>query len=414
MRIVYNMRITFLFLFCFLLIAMPVTAGPYSDSAHGGAAGVKRIAPGFPSDYTTGNCAHCHEQHARINGDQPEPGELDGPPSPFALFAGNFDISKTVGPYDMEDDFCFYCHSRRAEALQSGGGIINYSYARTFGGYTHVNPNGILEAFNQGSYHNLYNVWEFARTKGWGFFGQGSNPCVACHNPHLVKANKSNPANPVYTAISRPVSHNELWGDGPGETMRDYAAAAIGGAYRPPYMYNSTASFEPAGSEMHDGSKIPDYNTFCLDCHSPEAGGGTIFSTTLGKNLRSINWTNTGDMHGRRLRLNGVDGSPQNWGTIKAPYDLNPVAFNYVLSCLDCHEPHGTILTNGYLLRKYINNNTVTGCGPGEANYCPESVCSSCHTKSHPCGYGPGGCFGCHYHNSRDHNCGGWFSGPTF
>jgi mono/diheme cytochrome c family protein len=51
-------------------------AGPYLDSAHGNSAhGVKRTST---LQYATGNCAHCHEQHAMIAGSQPEPYGGDG------------------------------------------------------------------------------------------------------------------------------------------------------------------------------------------------------------------------------------------------------------------------------------------------------------------------------------------------
>ncbi|MFH1009099.1 MAG: hypothetical protein V1800_16620, partial [Candidatus Latescibacterota bacterium] len=336
----------------------PVVAGPYLASAHGGATGVKRVSPGFTADYTTGNCAHCHEQHASINGEEPDPENQR--PSPFALFADNFNTAKTSAPYGVNDNFCFYCHSSMG-SLQSGGGIFNFSFARTFGGYTSINPNGILEAFNQtawsenGSCHNLYDIWRFAKGRAegdpnWSFFKSSSNPCVACHNPHAAKRNKANPANPAYTAISRPVRHDEIWGDGPGETMKDYAAG-VGGVYRSPYMYNSTSTFEPAGSEMHDGSKIPDYNTFCLDCHKDPvpSSNSVAFSRSFGRAglippppsgfLAAINWGPNGDIHGGKLRKNPVDYDPGHWGTIEAPYNLVPVQANYVLSCLDCHEP---------------------------------------------------------------------------
>jgi len=34
-------------------------------------------------------------------------------------------------------------------------------YAATFAGYTTNSPRGILEAFNQFSYHNLYDIWDY-------------------------------------------------------------------------------------------------------------------------------------------------------------------------------------------------------------------------------------------------------------
>ena len=64
---------------CLLLAAVPGTAlaGPYAQSAHGDAVvGVRRAVSGLssPGPYVTGNCAHCHEQHASIGGSEPQPG----------------------------------------------------------------------------------------------------------------------------------------------------------------------------------------------------------------------------------------------------------------------------------------------------------------------------------------------------
>lgn len=416
------------FLFCFVTLnahrlGADSCSGPYTCSAHGNSAyGVKRVATGFPSEYATGNCAHCHEQHAGIDGIEPYP--QDGAPSPFALFSPNFNVYKQTGPYNQSDNYCFYCHCSSG-SLQNGGSINNYNYSRTFGGYTATTPNSIMAAFNGGSYHNLYDIWNFVwqqkRTQ-WNFFEELSNPCVACHNPHLAKRNKAFATNPEYTAISRPEHHDELCGDSAQETMWSYAASA-GGTYRPPYMYQSAGSYEPAFSSMELGpEKTPDYNTFCVDCHNAT---NVIYSSTLGRNLRYIDWGPNGDAHGARPRNRNLDGSDARvfcnaegvcgpFGSILPPYNSSPADeanSNYILSCLDCHEPHGSIL-DSYLLRKEVNNHviyTACGpgcCGPGSGDFCQQEFCFSCHTHNH-CG-GPQGCFGCHNHGSIATTRGGW------
>ncbi|MFH1147905.1 MAG: hypothetical protein V1736_09400, partial [Pseudomonadota bacterium] len=189
-----------------------------------------------------------------------------------------------------------------------------------------------------------------------------------------------------------------------GERMDAYAAS-VGGWYRSPYMYGSTGTFEPnAMGAIHDGSKVPDYNTFCLDCHQdqvpttqsqawPGRGGAGAPAGYLSR----IKWGADGDKHGARYRSRTVDGS-QGWEQILSPYNMIPVQPNYVLSCLDCHEPHGTVLNSGYLLRKEVNGNVVSGCGSGEGAWCQVNFCLSCHTHNH-CG-GAQGCFGCHYHGA--------------
>ena len=395
-----------------------VYAGNYKDSAHGdNTHGVERTST---SQYATGNCAHCHEQHASISGVEPTPDSGDAAgPGVNCVFAQNFNISKTTGPYIPDDNFCFYCHTNMS-SVQSGG-IVNNEFSCVFGSYSPALAGGILDAFNlsanktNGSYHNLYDIWRFAKSR-FNFFKDESNPCVACHNPHLAKRNKANTTDPAYSVLSLPSDHNNLWGDSAdsSERMSRYTT------YRPPY-YNSTATYEPDGSAIHNGSKMPDYNTFCLDCHQHEVPSTRTTSmhpdTTPGY-LTAIDWGASGDMHGGRPRINSVDGMAENQtGTILNPYHDSPDS-NYVLSCMDCHEPHGSVLVSArpssYLLRKKVNNNVVEGCGILVENFCETDFCGSCHTFDH-CGADQS-CFECHYHGGVGTGA-GWcdiWTGPVF
>ncbi len=390
-------------------------AGPYLDSAHGETTiGVNRSSTAT-SGYARGNCAHCHEQHASIKGAEPAP--AGGLPSPFALFADNFS-NKTTGPYVQTDNFCFYCHIN-VGAVQTEGGIINKLYSNTFGGYTTDDATDILGAFNlSSSYHNLYDIQRFAKTK-FAFFKDSSNPCVACHNPHLAKRNKAHVTDPTYTAISRPTDPDNLWGDDANERMSNYTS------YRPPYYYGSTVTYEPNDSALHDGSLMPDYNAFCLDCHQyqvPTTQSTSRNPDTPSGYLTAIDWSASGDMHGERARLFKVDGSdnpiPRNDpslppGSIKGPYNVAPVQSNYVLSCMDCHEAHGSYFNSSFLLRREINNDVVEASGPpGSEVVYQQRLCERCHTWNH-CG-GPNGCFTCHYHGAQNKGCAGPWSGPNF
>lgn len=292
--------------------------GSYKESAHGNSIyGVKRV-----SGYSQGNCAHCHEMHAG-NGS-------------FALFANNFDTTVTTGPYLQENDFCFYCHGP--------GGVTNYDYSKTFEGASeNVNVTNIMDAFNQASYHNLYDIWNFAKNN-FDFFTSGSNPCVACHNPHIAKRNKANPGDPTFTTISLPSDHGNLWGDDISERMNAYAN---GYTYQSPYWYNSTTNYEPACNTISDGSNLPDYVTFCQNCHNNST---QIYSTTLGRNLRYVDWDD--EIHGK--------GAADGVVNLENPYST--ASGNKVISCLDCHEPHGA--PNLTLIRRTVNGrnleNTIT------------------------------------------------------
>lgn len=401
--------------FIILLLILPANTtfgGPYFNSAHGNNSyGVDRsstAALGYPRD----NCAHCHEQHASIKGTEPAPAA--GSPSPFSLFADNFNNSKTTGPYVQADDFCFYCHVN-SNAVQIEGGITNNQYSNTFGGYTAHDATDIIGAFNLGSYHNLYDIQQFAKSR-FSFFKKSSNPCAACHNPHLARRNKTHPDAPTYTAISRPSDHENLWGDDSNERMSRYTS------YRSPYYFNSTTIYEPDASTVSDGSTTPDYNTFCLDCHQyqvPTSQSSSQNPNTPSGYLTAIDWSSSGEMHGERPRLFKIDGSdnpiPRSdsskpAGSITAPYNVTPVQSNYVLSCLDCHEAHGSYLNSSYLLRREVNNNVV-GAVAGTTLY-QQNFCQSCHTWNH-CG-GPTVCFMCHYHGARNKGCAGPWSKLNF
>jgi len=418
-----------------LLIAIynsPVSAGPYSESAHGNSVntgygtgkGVNRAATAS-AGYGNGNCAHCHEQHASINGSEPAP--AGGTPSSYLLFADNYT--------SQSDNFCYYCH-KGVGSVQESFSRTNYNYSYWFGGDTtnHTTPDNIYDTFNPalGSSHNLPDILTFVKTQWPDTFKNESNPCNACHNPHISQR--------TYPVV-RPTDRDNVWGDESGEKMSDYASAN-GGQYQAPYRYNSTSTYEPDGSVTTDGSNLPDYVTFCSDCHN---SSNIIYSTTLGRNLKYIGWSEqnrtyglAADYHGAVTRCWPVEGMveatcgvdvdgnpvPRNWGALKEPY-LSANKTNYILSCIDCHEPHGAIQgtnsTTPYFLRKTVNSHfNKNAPGPGPWTWDRE-FCQSCHVHNTHCG-GYGGCLTCHYHSAyvRCYACtwcaegGGGASGHSF
>ena len=273
-----------------------------------------------------------------------------------------------------------YCHYG-AGTYQTTA-FYNYPYSVTFGGNPDTAPATIFDAFNDStagsSYHNLNDVLNFAKGQWSSTFTADSNPCSACHNVHLAKRNKEHKGDPAYTAMSKPSAHDALWGDTSGETLRDYTTL-----YQAPYSDTGTpkkyepddTTTEPAGGW---GSNMPDYPSFCLDCHS-----NAVTSTTLGRSLLAIDWSATGDIHGGRARTstcnweNHGDGQG-TWTGLDPPYDEG--VSNYVLSCTDCHEPHGA-RRNTSLLRKYINGEEVEDSDLAAGYWNP--VCSRCHNKDY-------------------------------
>ena len=346
----------------------PADAGSYLNSAHGDSTyGAKRSATGFPTDYPTGLCAHCHEQHASIGGSEPAPA---GGPDKYLLF-NTSNVSQTV-------NVCFNCHTDTG-SYQAGGSLLNRCYSFRAGGWTLDTLDDILEAFSftsPGASHHLDDISTFIDGR-WGYTSD-SNPCAACHNPHSAQGdppNAPNSAKSISTRgwpVSRPSLHSRdndawgLWGDDLGERMSDYVGGLL---YQAPYRYGSTTTFEPDGSTTQDGSNLTDFVSFCTDCHNAT---NTIYSTTLGGTLELIDWVTTGgesggDKHGKNYATGGID--------IKPPF-LPTNYRQYVLSCTDCHEPHGS--PNDYLIRREVNGSVLAGTvGSGTKDF--GYLCRQCH-----------------------------------
>lgn len=356
---------TAIFVLCFFLNGR-AAGGPYLNSAHGNTSyGVNRTSLSS-TGYSKGNCVHCHEQHSSIEGAEPDP---SGGPDPFLLFYANYN--------SQTDDFCITCHTD-VNSYQAGG-LINRSYSYRAGGWTSDTLNDVKEAFSftsPGTSHNFDNIRTFI-TGRWSYTSH-SNPCNACHNPHMAKGDPENAPNSAKSSglrgwpVSRPSQHSTdnnawgLWGDVASEKMNSYTAS-----YQAPYRYNSTSTYEPDGSTTEDGSNLTDYVTFCTDCHNAT---NIIYSDTLGRNLYIIDWSSNGDKHGGRAR--GVNGDVYDKGTLKAPYDD---ALTYVLSCLDCHEPHGS--GNAYLLRSEVNGIVISNSisASDNSNGAWNQFCLACH-----------------------------------
>lgn len=351
-------RLTIAMTLVVLAVSMtPAMGGPYRDSAHGNPEyGVTRTdLDSRYAAYATGNCAHCHEMHASLEGGDPLPA---GGAAPHALFAAGFNSNRTRNPYLETDNFCFYCHSE-----ESGQMVRNQDYSTTFGGgMVGSGPQAILAAFNQASYHNLNDIRVFLNSSpaysAW--YARRENPCSACHNAHRARRNwdPNQPGFPLVSAISRPADSNNLW----GETQR--MSSYFG--YEAPFAFGATR--EPAGVGDPDGDNTPDYVTFCTSCHNAD---NTIWSTTLSRNLRLINWGPTG------LNLNKHGQMPRDGQVfLHEPYQsAADFKNNFVLSCLDCHEPHGS--PHIMLLRPRINGQNLAGTVDSLDNL--GLACATCH-----------------------------------
>ncbi|MCK5680150.1 hypothetical protein KAI46_04995 [bacterium] len=349
LRTLLNKFMGLIFLFSLVFYSQSVFANTYTDSAHGSSSyGVERTA--WTAPYVPGNCAHCHEQHTA---------EADG----HLLIANSFSDVLTQ-PYVTSTTACFACHAGITGSLQNNP-FNNYDYSATFGGASATTSN-IMAAFNQPSYHNLNDVKRYitgySGTKSFSNFPAETNPCSGCHNVHIARANKRYPGHPTFTAISRPSDHENLWGDEEDNTSE--LMTSYGSAYQPPIR--SGSNLEPDGvssSRVIQAAKTPNYNALCIDCHNST---NIIYSTTLGRNLLTFNWSL--EVHGQ--------GEAHDWYAeqeILPPYSDSNLG-NYVLSCMDCHEPHGS--PNTLLIRSRVNGSTVV-MPPGSSYW--NELCKSCH-----------------------------------
>jgi predicted CXXCH cytochrome family protein len=287
------------------------------------------------------------------------------------------------------DQFCYNCHTegKITNNALSGSGLAD----------------DIQQAFSMSEKHNL----------GTSFSVGGRTytlQCTTCHNPHIVtgkhwdvESGKSPITRPDLTAdpTTNPRAMGTvLWGDEPGEKMDDYAAKGTGSggwyfnvARGIPYGYDTvpfdqTAVYQPPkkGSGWNfefDGDVLPDYPTFCLDCHSNTMGSHAPVNwgaSYAPHGLRSANkpyyWGDVG-MYGNSGNPDPIFNEPgvtRGRGAghfMRWPYDSvhKNAGINFVLSCTDCHEAHGS--PEGSILRTVVNN------GTGSTIW--NVMCNNCH-----------------------------------
>jgi len=368
-------------LFISVVLLCPTIGGAavtYSDSAHGDTgAGVDRTS--LPSAYSIGNCGHCHEQHTSFAGNEPNP---TGGPDEFLLLADT-DTAATA-TYSVGDNGCFQCHS---DTTYQDGGITNYDYSGTFAGFTGssgtggVSPDDIMEAFNENHSHDLDHIYDYVEGNGtysrptdFTFFTANSNPCTACHNPHLAKRNKSSINNRTLTVMSMPDDHESLYGWDTDESAADWNSGLMA----------SPSYIAPTGEPT--GANTPDYNSFCLYCHQYEVPSVLHTRHLDGATVsyyEPIDWTTDGspDGDGNQTGIydppgdkHGVNNATSTAAT-DAPFNG---AADVALSCMNCHEAHGS--ENDYMHRRSINGTALGVVIAGTTNE-RGNHCLPCHTE---------------------------------
>jgi predicted CXXCH cytochrome family protein len=299
-----------------------------------------RLAAGYENDQSNTNCSQCH----------PPGGQATAAPD-FYTSSGAYETSAHGGT------LCTACHEV-------------HGAAGTFSGMTLAEKETLCEQCHAGhAGHALHEQ-----------FGIGGNTysleCTSCHNPHIITGMYSVAASDR-SPITRFSSNTSVWGDEPGEKMDDFAGS---GRYRTP------------NGDSLSGSQLPDYPTFCLDCHSvsqAEFGqhGGISWGSDDPHGLNSANipngshavpdWYSCGKGEGWDLDENINDTWPVLprgrgeliWTRNPFTQDERIGGANFVLSCSDCHVTHEAGI--GGKLRTTVNN------GPGTTIW--NTMCNNCH-----------------------------------
>jgi hypothetical protein len=364
------------------------------DSAHGNNSyGVNRSSivedQDHPDRYNIGECTHCHDTF--------DPSICE---NPLMLFVTPLYTSQI-------NSSCLQCHKPTGTSIQVS--MPNQrSYTYKFGGDTSITcPKNIRAAFSfirengnsrpdicgsdNGSAHHLTSIRDFLQ----GLWGFGEvlaeiNPCEGCHNKHKAQQHYYPVGSDGTSPISLPSTHDDDWGVYGAvttERMDSYASPKV---YLAPYYYNKTGlgKYEPDGTSQKYGANMPDYVTFCTDCHNDS---NDIYSIQLGRYLHKFSW----DIEKHGWAAASDDGSYTDFWY---PYYDNQSG-NYVLSCTDCHEPHGA--PNPFLIRQRVNDRTASIPG-GKGEW--TDLCENCHMhRGHDNPGGPhykilqqGICTGCH------------------
>ncbi len=313
------------------------------------------------------------------------------------------------------------CNTCQKPGTSAGGGPQFYTTSTAYENSAHKNKlcsechdvhgtAGAYEGMTKAEHENLCNQ---CHSGVGGHPGVGSTTfthtsknytleCVSCHNVHLVTGTYAQ-ANLNKSPVTKFSDNTNLWGDSSGEKMDDYAGS---GTYRKP------------NGELFTGDQLPDYASFCLDCHGT---GGTNHETEEPSPYFRITWD--GDPHGRQAANEpngygvcpnwfacglafGWDGDDcvgtqsQCWPVIprgegdelfsREPYTHKErvAGANFTLSCTDCHTGHGT----GTLSRPKINdvgpfsnwNNTCNYCHYYYSDWHAGMSCgnASCHEQN--------------------------------
>ncbi|MDL1967077.1 MAG: hypothetical protein LWW97_00670 [Deltaproteobacteria bacterium] len=409
-----SIKTIFLCLVILMLLVGGVSyAGTYLDSAHGNSTyGVDRtVIDAKYDDYCSGNCAHCHEAHASLGGDEPLP-----------------NTSTAEGPdevllFSEEESVCETCHDGNpaADNIQAQ---IDKTYAHPTDDYSGVHK--VSESTTADMDPGDYDATNSLHAE-----------CVDCHNPHAAGST-------VHTAETNTVTATsplyKVSGVNPPSTAAWVTPAAASYTEKPtstgisfeyelcykchsswtgpndPVIRDTAKEFNPANASYHsveETGKASSYGTYvnhwnkdslmyCSDCHGSEISSdpagphGSIIAHILkgnynrdtGKSSLKTSGHLCFDCHDyQTYKAAGTNlgGS----GFAELGYDNLHTIHNDAV-CMDCHSalPHGINRKHLIVLTKdnadYINGAKIMSFTNVDDRTYSKSNCSTtigCHSK---------------------------------
>ena len=323
--------------------------------------GTKRLKSGYEDDIDNSNCKQCHDPGTVAVGDPQwytTYTAFENSAHKAKKCSDCHDVHGVSGAYPgmttkNQEDLCYDCHTDGVvqNNAVSGSGLSD----------------DIEHAFTLGNKHDLETAFSISSNNY-------SLECVSCHNVHIITG-KYWEADQDKSPVTLFSDNTSVWGDDWNEKMDFYVG---GGTYRTPT------------GDTYSGDQLPDYDTFCLDCHA--AAGAAPFGLDWvgrphGKQSANSpngygtcpNWFGCGKADG----WDGDDcvGGDDCWPVItrgkgdqiwsRAPYNHEEriAGANFTLSCTDCHEAHGSNVNS--MIRSNVNNGTGTTIW--------NTMCNNCH-----------------------------------
>lgn len=343
----------------------PITAGPYTGELI---------------------CTNCHNPH--LNFDLEEDGIKTYPKI----------LQKTHNDtiYYKGNEICYTCHGE--DSTFKGG---DHETAFELGAHNHSMPNPPSGTENKCITCHLPHAAPNDNLKRY----KEENACFTCHYPDTII-----PGAPdiyaLFTANPDSSTHHDVFNADQAMNQSKIECHNCHNPHGLTATYKATDPDNPAPAVLWTGIAEPSasqplegtFNEFCVRCHdgsfptfdpvtepyAPSVTSGTESLININLSFYGSGATLANDKHGL------IDGQPKTMDTLMG-YDNSISAPNYVMACINCHDPHGAI--NVYNLRSDITSNDGTQTKRGLVVYSwrdsaglhadTRFFCNGCHGIKH-------------------------------